>query len=138
MSDVKKLKVFAGVVFGVMIGASVLIAKTVFTKETGEFDIGLALAIAGAMIVGVLVSYLLSIRKTKRNGNIPEVDERTISVLKNYFMWAFYFVMIGSGLVSFILFLMDVKTIELGMIFVYQAILFMIVALGAVIAKRVG
>lgn len=138
MSDVKKLKVFAGVVFGVMIGASVLIAKTVFTKETGEFDIGLALAIAGAMIVGVLVSYLLSIRKTKRNGNIPEVDEHTISVLKNYFMWAFYFVMIGSGLVSFILFLMDVKTIELGMIFVYQAILFMIVALGAVIAKRVG
>lgn len=32
----------------------------------------------------------------------------------------------------------DVKTIELGMIFVYQAVLFMIVAIGAVVVTRVG
>ena len=121
-----------------MIGASVLVAKVVIKKETGQFDVGLVFAIAGTMIVSALISYLLSIRKKKRNGNIPEIDERTILVMKNYFMWAFYFVMIGSGLVSFILFLMDVKTIELGMIFVYQTILFMLVAIGAVVAKKIG
>lgn len=133
MNDRKKLKVFAGVVIGVLIGATVLIVK-----GTGEFDIGMILAMTGAMIGSAFVSYLLSIRKKKQNGNIPEVDERTIKVLKNYFLWAFYFVMIGSGLISFILFLMDVKTVELGMLFTYQVLLFMIVAVGAVVAKRVG
>lgn len=138
MSDLKKLKIFAGVVLGVMIGASVLIAKVIITKEIGEFDVGLVFAIAGTMIAGAFIGYSASNWRRKRNGNIPDIDERTISVLKNYFMWAFYFVMIGSGLVSFILFLMDVKTIELGMIVVYQTILFILVAIGAVVAKKLG
>lgn len=138
MNNKTKLKVFIGVVIGVIIGASILFAKIVLTKETGGFNIGMAISIIGAMILGAFFSYLLSIKKKKRNNNIPEVDERTILVLKNYFTWAFYFVMIGSGFVSIILSLMNVEKIELGMIFAYQAFVFILVAIGAFVAKRIG
>ena len=138
MNNEKKLKIFAGVVLGAMIGASVLMAKVILEKETGEADIGSLLLIAGAMIVGVLISYLLSVRQQRRNGNIPEIDERTIFVMKNYFMWAFYFIFIGTGLITFMLFLMDVETVEVGMLFVYQMIIVILVAIGAGIAKKVA
>ena len=138
MNNEKKLKIFAGVVLGVMIGASILMAKVMLEKETGEADIGSLLLIAGAMIVGVLISYLLSVRQQRRNGNIPEIDERTIFVMKNYFMWAFYFIFIGTGLITFMLFLMDVETVEVGMLFVYQMIIVILVAIGAGVAKKVA
>lgn len=138
MTNKKKLKMFMGVVVGVMIGAIILFAKIAFTEETDGLSIGMVIAVSGAIVLSASFTYLLSIRKKKRDNNIPEVDERTILVLKNYFMWSFYFVMIGSGLVSIILYLMDVKTIELGMIFAYQAFVFIIVAIGAFIAKRAG
>ena len=138
MNNEKKLKIFAGVVLGVMIGASVLMAKVMLEKETGEADIGSLLLIAGAMIVGVLISYLLSIRKQKRNGNIPEIDERTIFVMKNYFMWAFYFIFIGTGLITFMIYLMDVKTVEVGMLFVYEMVVMILVAIGAGVAKKIA
>lgn len=138
MNNEKKLKIFAGVVLGAMIGASVLMAKVILEKETGEADIGSLLLIAGAMIVGVLISYLLSVRKQKGNGNIPEIDERTIFVMKNYFMWAFYFIFIGTGFITFMLFLMDVETVEVGMLFVYQMIIIILVAIGAGVAKKVA
>lgn len=138
MNNEKKLKVFAGVVLGATIGASVLLAKVILTKETGESDIGTILLITGAMIVGVLISYLLSVRKQKRNGNVPEVDERTIFVMKNYFMWAFYFVFIGTGLITLVIYLMNVKTVEVGMLFVYQMIVMILVAIGAGVAKKIA
>lgn len=138
MTNEKKLKIFAGVVLGAMIGASTLLAKVMLEKETGEVDIGSLLLIAGAMIVGVLISYLLSVRKQKRNGNIPEIDERTIFVMKNYFMWAFYFIFIGTGLITFMLYLMDVETVEVGMLFVYQMIIIIVVSIGAGVAKKVA
>lgn len=136
MNNAYKLKVFIGVVIGAIMGAGILFAKTVITREMGGFNFGTVIAMTGAMVLGAFFSYLLSIRKKKQNSSIPEVDERTILVLKNYFMWAFYFVMIGSGLVSIILYLMDVETVELGMIFVYQAFLFILVGIGAFVAKR--
>lgn len=138
MNNEKKLKIFAGVVLGAMIGASVLMAKVMLEKETGEADIGSLLLIAGAMIVGVLISYLLSVRKQKRNGNIPEIDERTIFVMKNYFMWAFYFIFIGTGLITLMLYLMDVETVEVGLLFVYQMIIIILVAIGAGVAKKIA
>ena len=138
MTNKRKLKMFMGVVVGVMIGAIILFAKIAFTEETDGLSIGMVIGVSGAMVLSAFFTYLLSIRKKKKDNNIPEVDERTILVLKNYFMWSFYFVMIGSGLVSVILYLMDVKTIELGMIFAYQAFVFMIVAIGAFAAKRTG
>lgn len=138
MSDLKKVKIFAGVVLGVMIGASILITQLFMKKEFGDFDIGLGFAIAGSMIGGVLISHLLSIWKEKRNGNIPEIDERTIFVMKNYFMWAFYFVLIGSAIVTFVLYFSDVKTVEIGLLFVYQMIIYIFVGTGAFVAKKIG
>lgn len=138
MNNEKRLKIFAGVVLGAMIGASTLLAKVMLEKETGEADIGSLLLITGAMIVGVLISYLLSVRKQKRNVNIPEVDERTIFVMKNYFMWALYFIFIGTGLITLMLYLMDVKTVEVGMLFVYQMIIVILVAIGAGVTKKIA
>lgn len=137
MNNKKKLTVFIALIV-VMIGAALLLAKMILTKETGEFSIGAAISITGSMLIGGLVSYLLSIWKEKRNKKIPEVDERTVVVLKNYFVWAFYIVMIASSFILIILYLTDVETIELGMIFAYQALIYILVAIGAFIAKRIG
>lgn len=138
MGNKKKLKIFTGVILGVMIGALTLLAKVVITKETGSFSIGTAINLIGTMLLGISFSYLISTRKKGRNRDIAEVDERTILILKNYFMWAFYLVMIGSGLFLIILYFMDIATIELGMLFVYQMFLFIIVAIGAFIVKKIG
>ena len=137
MNNKKKLTVFIALIV-VMIGAALLLAKMILTKETGEFSIGAAISITGSMLIGGLVSYLLSIWKEKRNKKIPEVDERTVVVLKNYFVWTFYIVMIASSFILIILYLTDVETIELGMIFAYQALIYILVAIGAFIAKRIG
>ena len=138
MSDLKKLKIFAGVVLGVMIGASILIAQAVSIKETGDFDIELAFLIAGSMIGGALISYLLSIWKKKRSHNIPDLDERTIFVLKNYFMYAFYFLLVVSGILTFVLYFLDVKTVEIGLLFVYQMMIYICLGIGAIVAKKFG
>src|SRR5699024_11109494 len=138
MNDKTKFKIFIGLLVGILIGAALLLAKLILTKETGEFSPVMAIAITGGMILGASSSYLLSIRKKKKNNNIPEVDERTVLVLKNYFLSAFYLVMMGTGLICLVLYLMDITTIELGMIFVYLTFVFIIVAIGALIAKRKG
>lgn len=135
MNQKGKLKVFWGIVIGATIGAMIMLAKMMFEKETGGFSIGTLMGVVIAMVFGAVSSYLLSSRKN--NKTIPEVDERTVFVMKNYFVWALYFVLIGSALVSVCLYLMDVQTIEIGMLFVYQALLFVLIGAGAFVAKRV-
>lgn len=135
MNQKSKLKVFLGIIIGSTAALMIMLAKMMFEKEVGDFSIGMLIAVVGAMIFGAFFSYLLSNRKKSRN--IPEVDERRISVMKNYFVWALYFVLIGSGLISLVLYLMDVKTIEMGLLFAYQALLMVLIGIGAFVAKRV-
>lgn len=138
MSDLKKLKIFTVVIFVAMIGGSVLIAKAIINKETGDFDILTGIILTGAMVGGLLISYLLSIRKKKRSDNIPEIDERTIFVLKNYFMYAFYFLIVISAIVTFVLYFLDVKTVDIELLFIYQMIIYICLGIGAIIAKKIG
>lgn len=138
MSDSKKLKIFTGVVLGVMIGASVFLAMAFIYKDNGDINFGIGVIIAIAMVGGALLSYVYSIWKTKQSNNIPEIDERTIFVLKNYFMYALYFLIVISGIITFVLFFLDVKTIEIESLFIYQMIMYLCIGVGAMIAKKVG
>jgi len=105
-------------------------------KETGEYNYDIAIAIAGGTVLGFIIYLLLSLWNKKRNGNIPDVDERSILLMKHYLVSVLYVVLFGSGVVLLILYTMGVRFIETGMLIVYMMGLYMLIGLGAVITKR--
>lgn len=105
-------------------------------KETGEYNSDIAIAIAGGTVLGFIIYLLLSLWNKKRNGNIPDVDERSILLMKHYLVSVLYVVLFGSGAVLLILYTIGVRFIETGMLIVYMMGLYMLIGLGAVITKR--
>ncbi|WP_066306001.1 hypothetical protein [Bacillus sp. FJAT-29814] len=106
-------------------------------KEDGEFSFGLAAAVIVGSLGGFLISFLYSKWRKKRNGNIPELDERSLLLMKRYLLIVLYVVLIGSGALLLVLYAMGVHTIETGMIIVYMMILYMVIGIGAVVVKRI-
>ncbi|WP_078394153.1 hypothetical protein [Shouchella patagoniensis] len=108
-----------------------------FVREEYDLNFGVIITAIIATIIGSLIPILLSKWKKKRKGNIPEMDERVLLLLKKYFLIAFYFVMIGSSFLLIVLFGMGVEMIETGMIIAYMAILYVLIGVGAFVVKHI-
>ncbi|MBD7945355.1 MULTISPECIES: hypothetical protein [Psychrobacillus] len=106
-------------------------------KEEGIFDWGLFLPMVVGSLGGFIGFFLFAWLRQKKNGKIPDMDERTAVMMKNYFSTVLYFVLFGSGVILLILFAIGVETIETGMLIVYMMILFMLIGIGAFITKRI-
>ncbi|MDL4842417.1 hypothetical protein [Aquibacillus rhizosphaerae] len=106
-------------------------------RETGEFNFD---TIVPSVLVGVtlgsLVSFLLYKWNKRKNGNVPQVDERSIVLLKRYLIGVLYIVLIGVGAACIFLYAIGVETVELGMIIVCLAGLYLLIGLGAMVVKR--
>ncbi|MBU3113648.1 hypothetical protein [Clostridium lacusfryxellense] len=81
----------------------------------------------------MLIFYKLNKRK---NGNVPDIDERTVLNLKSYLMIVLYVVLIGSGAIVLVLYSMGVRSIETGMIAVYLIAIYLLIGVGDIVTKH--
>lgn len=133
----KKLTVFSMLFIGLCIaGGGILGFYLIELKEPGITE-GLFLPIVFGTLLGTGTTFIAWLIQKKRHGNVPTVDERTLQNMKTFYVAALYFVLIGSSVFLILLFIMDVKTIEVGMLFVYLMVLFLLLAAGTFITKRV-
>ena len=105
-------------------------------KETGVYDLDLILPICVGTFGGFFIYLALSKLKQKRNGNVPDFDERSMKVMQKYFLIAFYVILVGSGAALVIVYAMGIKTIETGLLAACLLGLYMILGFGALIVKR--
>jgi heme A synthase len=105
-------------------------------KNTGEYHIEWAISIIGGSVGGFFIYLLFYMWSKKRNGNVPDFDERSVILMKRYFMIVLYFILIGSGAVLLVLYSMGVQSIETGILIVCLIVLYMLIGIGALITKR--
>lgn len=113
-----------------------LLGIYVIGKESGEYNYALTIPMAVGSIVGTAISLFFSKWNKKRNGNLPEFDERSALLMKRYLMIVLYVVLIGSGAALIILYSMGVYVIETGMLIVCLMVLYILIGLGALVTKR--
>jgi hypothetical protein len=123
----------------VIIGSMILggfLGMYIIGKETGEYNY----EIISSILIGTVLSfiiYLLSSKwNKKRNGNVPEVDERSVLMMQRYLMVVLYVVLFGSGAILLILYSIGIYSIETGMLIVYMMGLFILIGIGTLIVKR--
>ncbi|MER2009925.1 MAG: hypothetical protein ABS939_21020 [Psychrobacillus sp.] len=125
-----------GIISGCIIGGSFL-GVYISGKEEGIFDWGLFLLMLAGALGGFSVFLLYAWWRQKRIGNVPDMDERTTVMMKNYFSSVLYFVLFGTGAILLILFALGVETIEIGILIIYMMILFMLIGIGTFIIKKI-
>ena len=125
-----------GIISGCIIGGSFL-GVYIAGKEEGVFDWGLFLPMLIGALGGFTVFLLYAWWRQKRIGNVPDMDERTNVMMKNYFSTVLYVVLFGTGAILLILFASGVETIEIGILIIYMMILFMLIGIGTFIIKKI-
>ncbi|WP_017472030.1 hypothetical protein [Amphibacillus jilinensis] len=102
-------------------------------EETGGY---MAIPMIVGTLLGVLITWLITKWSKRRNGNVPNFDERSIILMKRYLMIVLYVLLIGSGATLLILYSMGVYFIETGMLIVCLMTFYFIIGVGAFITKR--
>lgn len=82
-------------------------------------------------IIGVFIGAILMQWIFKKKDDVPIGDERTIIHLKNYTVILLYGILFISGLLLLTLYFFGVQTIEIGWLFAYLAIIFILTIFGA-------
>lgn len=136
MKNQKKFQliIWMTVIISMTIGG--LLAIYFIGKNTGEYEYGLLLAIVGGAIFAFIVFLLLSVRRQKHTGNIPDTDERSVMIMQRYFSIALYVILFGSSALVLGLYAAGIKMVETSMIIVYMMVIFMVTGLGTLAAKR--
>ena len=132
----KRLQIIAWIVIIGCFLLGGLLGIYVIGKDTGVYDYDLILPICVGTFGGFTISVVLSKLKQKRNGNVPDFDERSMRVMQKYFLIAFYVILVGSGAALVIVYAMGIKTIETGLLIVCLMVLYILLGLGSLIAKR--
>ena len=132
----KRLQIIAWIVIIGCFLLGGLLGIYVIGKDTGIYDYDLILPICVGTFGGFFIYLALSKLKQKRNGNVPEFDERSMKVMQKYFLIAFYVILVGSGAALVIVYAMGIKTIETGLLIVCLMVLYILLGLGSLIAKR--
>lgn len=91
----------------------------------------------GGSLIGISGTCLSNWISGKKKSNIPAFDERTLAVLSKYFHIAFYMIMIISSILLIGLYSIGTKTVEIGWLFVYLSLIFVILGLGARAVKKI-
>lgn len=105
-------------------------------REEGVFDYSLLLSMFQGTLGGLVVVLLFMFFRKKRKPKLPEFDERSMLLMKRYFLGALYVVFIGSAAIVVTLAFLGVETVEVGMLAVYLSILFIVVGMGALVTAR--
>ena len=105
-------------------------------REEGVFDYSLLLSMFQGTLGGLVIVLLFMFFRKKRKPKLPEFDERSMLLMKRYFLGALYVVFIGSAAIVVALGFLGVKTVEVGMLAVYLSVLFIVVGAGALVTAR--
>lgn len=109
-------------------------------KEEGEYSFEWVIAVIKGVVGGAIGAFVIKLLyskwRMKRKSNVPEVDERSVLLMKRYLLIVLYFVLFGSSALLMALYGMGIHTIETGMLIVYMMILFLVIGIGAVIVTR--
>ena len=133
---VKRLQIISWIVIiGCMLIGGVL-GIYLIGKETGVYDYELLFPITLGTVGGFLMFLAISKLKQKRNGNVPDFDERSLSLIKKYLMISLYAILFGSGAALIIVYAMGIKYIETGILIIYLFSLYIILGLGTLVVKR--
>lgn len=132
----KHYKIITYIFFIILIVLSGSLVVYLIGKEKGDYNLGLFIPIVFGALCGLVINFLHSKWHKKRNGNVPEVDERSLLLMKNYLLIVLYFVLIGSSALLLLLYLMGIHTIETGILIVYMMILYMLIGMGTIVVKR--
>ena len=128
----KQQLLFSTIVMGSIVLGGLLV---IYTKP-GEYQweqIGSAFL---GTVLGFSVLFFFSKGKKKKNAGIPEADERTIFNLQKYFMGSLYILLVGSGAALLIAFMAGVRFIETEFLILCLAVVYIVLGLGSVLAKR--
>ena len=128
------------IIYAVVIGCMFiggLLGVYLVGKEDGTFSFDLLIPITVGIAGGFIIFILISKWRQKRNGKMPDVDERTLLLMKKYFSIALYVVLLGSGALLLILFAMGVETIETGMLIVYMMVVYFLIGIGVFVTKLI-
>lgn len=127
----KKLQIFGWVFIVLCMIIGGFLGMYIF----GEDPIEYVMPIIGGLALGSVITLILYKWNKKRNVNVPDVDERTLLLLKRYLVIVLYVVLLGSGAILLVLYSMGVYSIETGMLIVYMMILYILIGVGTVITK---
>ena len=132
----KRLQIIAWIVIIGCFLLGGLLGIYVIGKDTGIYDYDLILPICVGTFGGFFIYLAFLKLKQKRDGNVPDFDERSMKVMQKYFLIAFYVILVGSGAALLIVYAMGIKTIETGLLIVCLMVLYILLGLGSLIAKR--
>jgi len=134
--SVKKLQIITWIVIiGCMLIGGLLGIYLIGT-ETGEFQYELIVPICLGTVGGFLIFLAISKLNQKRNGNVPDFDERNVLVIQKYLMITLYVILFGSGVALIIVYAMGIQYIETGLLMICLFSVYIILGFVTLIAKR--
>ena len=94
----KKLQtvMWISIIVGTCIGGG--LGLYLIGNETGEYRYELVLPIVVGTVGGFLVFLVISKINKKRNGNVPDIDERSVKLIQKYFVTALYLILFGGAI----------------------------------------
>lgn len=124
----------------------IIVCTLIFSMSIGFYlgslmvpDLPVGTMIAGIIgsVVGVgIVLGTIKFRESRKNHNIPDIDERTWINIKNFYAISLYIVLFGSMLIVCLLIAFGTETIELGALSIYLLILFFLLVIGTLVVRR--
>lgn len=118
-----------------MIGG--FLGSYVIGKDTGEFNLEVVLPIGLGAIFAFIIFMVLSRMKYKKEGNVPEYDERNIVLIQKYLIVAFQMVLILSGIFLICIYAVGIKSIETNILLIYLFCIYLLLGIGTLITKKV-
>ena len=121
-----------------------IIGSMILGALLGGFFLGGGKSENGTIVIGITIGaliafgvYLLRSRQLKkRNGNIPNTDERSIVLMQRYLITVLYILLFGSQATFLILYYTGVLVIDTGVLLVSTLGIFIVIGIGALITRR--
>jgi integral membrane sensor domain MASE1 len=120
--------IIVGMILGVIMG--------VYFFNDNPSNLSLAIAIPLGAVLGFLIFYLLSKRSKRKNGNTPSFDERNALMMQQFLVIAQNVIMLVVGTALVITYAKGITSINIEVLIVCWMILFILIGLGALLAKR--
>ena len=105
-------------------------------NETGEYRYELVLPIVVGSVVAFLIFLVISKINKKRNGNVPDIDERSVKLIQKYFVTALYLILFGCAIALLVAYAMGVQYVEIGLLMICLLGIFIVLGLGTLVVKR--
>lgn len=120
---------FLGIILGSQLGLYL------FGKGSGSYDTGLILPNLIGSLIGCGGVCIFSFLKKRKNGNVPEFDERSIHIIKSISYNILFIALSITSVIVVVLYSIGVHTISTLAVASYLTLIYIIIGIGLLIAK---